>query len=173
MIERITGNHNPDFFFMSYSKSEYSVNDLIFIPKHFFVPDIIEKRRPLAENARRAGWVGCNIIIGKIPEQGKIPIISNRIVSDFAQVVRKVSLSNRLIIRDVHSRGWLMDVLNCVNKICKQQFNLQDVYYFDKELQLRHPENHNIKPKIRQQLQFLRDKGFVQFLGNGQYLKLN
>ena len=83
------------------------------------------------------------------------------------------SLSNRLIIRDVHSRGWLMDVLNCVNKICKQQFNLQDVYYFDKELQLRHPENHNIKPKIRQQLQFLRDKGFVQFLGNGQYLKLN
>lgn len=173
MIERITGNHNPDFFFMSYSKSEYSVNDLIFIPKHFFVPDIIEKRRPLAENARRAGWVGCNTIIGKIPEQGKIPIISNRIVSDFAQVVRKVSLSNRLIIRDVHSRGWLMDVLNCVNKICKQQFNLQDVYYFDKELQLRHPENHNIKPKIRQQLQFLRDKGFVQFLGNGQYLKLN
>lgn len=107
---------------MSYSKSEYSVNDLIFIPKHFFVPDIIEKRRPLAENARRAGWVGCNIIIGKIPEQGKIPIISNRIVSDFAQVVRKVSLSNRLIIRDVHSRGWLMDVLNCVNKICKQRF---------------------------------------------------
>lgn len=88
-------------------------------------------------------------------------------------MVRKVSLSNRLIIRDVHSRGWLMDVLNCVNKICKQQFNLQDVYYFDKELQLRHPENHNIKPKIRQQLQFLRDKGFVQFLGNGQYLKLN
>ena len=173
MIERITGNHNPDFFFMSYSKSEYSVNDLIFIPKHFFVPDIIEKRQPLAENARRAGWVGCNIIIDKIPEQGKISIISNKIVSDFAQVVKKVSLSNRLAIRDVHSRGWLMDVLNCVNKICKQQFNLQDVYYFEKELQLRHPENHNIKPKIRQQLQFLRDKGFIQFLGNGQYLKQN
>lgn len=79
--------------------------------------------------------------------------------------------------RAVNSVGW-QSIFSCfymypfVNRR-KQQFNLQDVYYFDKELQLRHPENHNIKPKIRQQLQFLRDKGFVQFLGNGQYLKLN
>ena len=47
-------------------KNEFvSMESLMKIPKHFFVPDIIEKRRPLAENARRAGWVGCNIIIGK------------------------------------------------------------------------------------------------------------
>lgn len=173
MIERITGNHNPDFFFMSYSKLGHSVENLVFIPKHFFVPDIIEKRKPLAENARRAGWVGCNIIIDKIPEQGRIPIISNSITIDFAQVVRKVRLSDRLVIKDVHSRGWLMDVLNCVNRIRTQQFTLQDVYCSEKELQLKHPENHNIKPKIRQQLQFLRDKGLIQFLGNGQYLKMN
>lgn len=32
MIERITGNQNPDFLFMSYSKSESKVNDLILIP---------------------------------------------------------------------------------------------------------------------------------------------
>lgn len=172
MIERITGNHNPDFFFMSYSKSEHSVDDLIFIPKHFFVPNVIEKRKPLAENARRAGWVGCNIVIDNIPEQGRIPIISNGIVIDVAQVLKNVSLSDRLAIRDVHSRGWLMDVLNCINRISAQQFTLRDVYCFEKELQLKHPENHNVKPKIRQQLQFLRDKGFVQFLGNGQYVKL-
>lgn len=173
MIERITGNHNPDFFFMSYSKSEQTVENLIFIPKHFFVPDIIEKRKPLADNARRAGWIGCNIVIDKIPEQGRIPIISNRVIINFAQVVSKVSLSNRLMIEDVHSRGWLMDILNCVNRIRTQPFTLQDVYSFEQELQLKHPENHNIKPKIRQQLQFLRDKGLIRFLGNGQYLKLN
>ena len=56
---------------MSYSKSGHSVENLVFIPKHFFVPDIIEKRKPLAENAQRAGWVGCNIVIDKIPEQGE------------------------------------------------------------------------------------------------------
>ena len=65
MIARITSNENPDFFFMSYSKQELKVKDLIFIPKHFFVPDIIEKRKPLAPTARRAGWVGCNILIDK------------------------------------------------------------------------------------------------------------
>ena len=42
MIERITSNNNPDFLFMSYSKQELKVKDLILIPKHFFVPDIIE-----------------------------------------------------------------------------------------------------------------------------------
>ena len=31
-------------------------------------------------------------------------------------------------------------------------------------LQAKHPENHNVKAKVRQQLQFLRDKGVVRFL---------
>lgn len=62
---------------MSYSKAELKVRDFILIPKHFFVPDIIEKRAPLAPTARRAGWTGCNILINKIPEQGKIAIVSN------------------------------------------------------------------------------------------------
>ena len=66
MIERITSNNNPDFFFMSYSKAELKVRDFILIPKHFFVPDIIEKRAPLAPTARRAGWTGCNILINKV-----------------------------------------------------------------------------------------------------------
>lgn len=44
-------------------------------------------------------------------------------------------------------------------------------YAFESWLALRHPKNHNIKPKIRQQLQFLRDKGFVEFLGDGRYKK--
>ena len=43
MIKRITGHENPDFFFMSYSRKQLCVTDLLFIPKHFFVPDIIEK----------------------------------------------------------------------------------------------------------------------------------
>lgn len=79
MICRITSNKNPDFFFMNYSKEDFSVRDLIFVPKHFFVPEIIEKRKPLSQKARRAGWVGCNILMDKIPEEGKIKIISNGI----------------------------------------------------------------------------------------------
>ena len=70
MIARITSNKNPDFLFLGYQKQTMSVKDLIVIPKHFFVPSMIEKRKPLSLNARRAGWVGCNILIGSIPKQG-------------------------------------------------------------------------------------------------------
>ncbi|MEG1651443.1 MAG: DpnI domain-containing protein, partial [Oscillospiraceae bacterium] len=67
---------NPDFLFINYSKDYLKLKDLILIPKHFFIPDIIEKRKPLSDSARRAGWVGCNILLDKMPSQGKISIIS-------------------------------------------------------------------------------------------------
>lgn len=172
MIDRITGNNNPDFFFMSYSKTDYIVNNLIFIPKHFFVPDIIEKRKPLAQTAQRAGWVGCNIVIGKIPEQGRISIISNGIITNTETVIQKVNTSDRFKIKDIHSRGWIMDMLNCVNKFPTIEFTLNDMYFFECELQNKHPDNHNIRPKIRQQLQMLRDRGVIEFLGNGKYRKI-
>lgn len=172
MIERITCNNNPDFLFMSYSKSKLKVNDLILIPKHFFVPEIIEKRKPLAETARRAGWIGCNILFDKIPEQGRIEIISNGEIINAKSVINKVNMGNRLVNRDIDSRGWLMDILNCINKIPSQIFTLNEVYIFEDELFIKHPQNRNIKPKIRQQLQFLRDKGFIDFLGNGKYKKV-
>ena len=172
MIERITSNNNPDFLFMSYSKQELKVKDLILIPKHFFVPDIIEKRNPLASSARRAGWVGCNILIDKIPEQGRIEIISNGKISDIKNVVNKTNRSNQLEIKNINSRGWLIDVLDCVNQITSQVFTLEQIYNYEDKLYIKHPQNRNIKPKIRQQLQFLRDKGFIEFLGNGRYKKL-
>lgn len=172
MIERITSDDNPDFFFMSYSKRELKVRDFILIPKHFFIPDIIERRKPLAPTARRAGWIGCNILIDKIPKQGKIDIISNGEVIDINKVVYKVNKSNQLETKDMNSRGWLMDVLNCVNQILSKSFTLDEMYQFENFLHIKHPENNNIKPKIRQQLQFLRDRGFIEFLGNGRYKKI-
>jgi type II restriction enzyme len=38
----------------------------------------IEARKPLSQNARRAGWIGCNIVLREIPVDGKIPIIKER-----------------------------------------------------------------------------------------------
>lgn len=172
MIERITSNNNPDFFFLSYSKTDLQVRDFIFIPKHFFVPEIIEKRKPLPDYAKRAGWVGCNILLDKIPEQGRISIILNGNVSPLQSVVQKVTKSAKLKITDIESRGWLFDVLACVNNM-PDIFTLEQIYSFEHALKIKHPNNNNIKPKIRQQLQYLRDKGFVTFLGNGKYKKIN
>ena len=171
MIERITSYKNPDFLFMNYSKNDYRVKDLIIIPKHFFIPDIIEKRKPLSETAKRAGWIGCNIILNQIPNQGKIHIIKNYEEIDKALVLQRVTYSRRLEFNDIHIRGWLFDVLNCINKISSDYFSLADVYKYTKSLAEKHPQNNNVEAKIRQQLQILRDLGYIDFLGHGRYKK--
>lgn len=172
MIQRITDNNNPDLFCLSYEQQSYRVKDMVFIPKYFFTPNIIEKRNPLSPTARRAGWTGCNILIGKLPEQAKIKIISDGCVNRVEDVVRTVLRCDALAIKDISARGWLLDILNCINGIKSQEFTLNDVYKFESNLALIHPHNKNIQPKIRQQLQLLRDKGFIEFLGNGKYRKL-
>ena len=171
MIERITSSTNPDFFFLSYTK-EFAVNNLILIPKHFFVPEIIEKRKPLASEARRAGWTGCNILIDKIPKQGIIPIIYNGQLLQRSDIVSKTNKSLTLEKKELSTRGWLMDILNCINLIPNDVFELKEIYLFEDILSRKHPENNNIRAKIRQQLQFLRDKGYLQFLSRGYYKKL-
>ena len=55
MIGRITSLENPNFLFMSYSMKDMLVKSLILVPKIFFTPAIIEKRKPLADTAKRAG----------------------------------------------------------------------------------------------------------------------
>lgn len=172
MIERITSYRNPDFLFMNYSKDTYCVRDLIFIPKHFFVPDIIEKRKPLVETARRAGWIGCSILLEKIPDQGRIFIIKNGREIDKSLVVQKVTHSKQLEFNDIHTRGWIFDILNCINSIMSDVFSITDIYSFTNYLAAKHPKNNNVEAKIRQQLQVLRDLGFIEFLGRGKYKKI-
>lgn len=171
-IKRITSNNNPDFLVLSYSFSELCAESLWVVPKHFFTPDIVEKRTPLSESARRTGWVGCNILFDAIPTQGKICIIENKSFVDKATVLSRIQQASRLATNNLDARGWLLDVLNCVNRIQSETFSLNDMYQFYEELQLRHPNNHNIRPKIRQQLQALRDKGFIIFLERGIYKKV-
>ena len=60
-------------------------------------------------------------------------------------------------------------MLNVVRAINKNEFTLQDVYAFAAHLEKLHPANRHVRDKIRQQLQVLRDLGFVEFLGRGRY----
>lgn len=66
LLMRITSSNNPNFFLLNYDLANFEVINFLVIPKHFFIPKIIEKRRPLSSSARRAGWIGCNILIKKI-----------------------------------------------------------------------------------------------------------
>lgn len=171
MIERITSNTNPNFFFLVYDAKKYMVNNFLFISKYFFTPKIIIKRKPLSNTARRAGWVGCNINLKTIPSSGKIFIIKENIEIPQNIVLDKVNKNLALKENNIKIRGWILDVLFCIEKVNKEIFSLNDMYKFENYLYNLHPNNNNIRPKIRQQLQILRDKGYVEFLGNGLYKK--
>lgn len=68
MIRRLTEDDNPNFFFLSYEATTLRIRDFMVVPKHFFTSDIIEERPPLSATAQRAGWVGCNILLSRVPQ---------------------------------------------------------------------------------------------------------
>lgn len=172
MITRINSTNNPNFFFLSYNNSSMEIENFILIPKHFFIPTIIEQRKPLAQNARRAGWVGCNINISAIPKLGKIFIVQNSCVQKQSDVAKMWERSLFLRKSTIESKGWLLEILNCIDLINQNEFDLKDVYKFEPYLKKKFPNNSFIKAKIRQQLQLLRDRGIIHFKGNGKYNKI-
>ena len=145
--------------------------DFLMVPKHFFIDSIIEKRKPLAPTARRAGWMGCSILLEEVPSWGRIEIIRGGLVADKEEVCRQYRSTSFLGDMNLSSRGWLMDVFRCMEEIKGETFTLQDMYGFEERLALLHPDNHNIRAKIRQQLQMLRDRGLIRFMERGVYRK--
>lgn len=170
MLERLASNSNPNFFFLNYDLANFEVTNFLVIPKHFFVPKIIEKRKPLSSTARRAGWVGCNILLNQIPQTGKIFFIRNRQEEPKSKVLAE--WQKTLFLREEKEasvKGWLLDIMRCIEKLDKREFVLNDIYAFEGELNKLHPDNRHIKDKIRQQLQVLRDNGYIDFTTRGQY----
>ena len=169
MCERVAATNNPSLVLMNYDPIGLAVTNLFFVPKHFFVREIIQERRPLAPTARRAGWVGCNILLGEIPDAGKIFW-----VRDGVQIARSVVLDQwraTAFLREQGegARGWLLEVMKCVDLVGRREFDLADVYAQEARLHALYPGNQNVRPKIRQQLQVLRDHGYIEFLGRGRY----
>jgi len=69
-------------------------------------------------------------------------------------------------------KGWKSDVFKYADSINSQFFSLSEIYQFENSLKAKYPNNTRITDKIRQQLQFLRNLGLIEFLGNGKYKKL-
>ena len=169
MRERLAQRNNPNFLLLSYDAAALSATDLMVIPKHFFTPDIIEERKPLADTARRAGWTGCNIVLDRIPPSGRIFLLKDRVPAPRALV--REQWERTLFLRDagLEARGWLIEVMKVVEAIGRATFTLDEVYAQEARLQALYPGNRNVRPKIRQQLQVLRDQGYLVFLGGGSY----
>ena len=167
--ERVAANNNPNLLLMNYDVKTFGVVNLFIVPKHFFVRDIIEERKPLAPTARRAGWIGSNILLNRVPESGKIHIVQNGVIRPKDVVLEEWQKTLFLRNETPKNRGWLLDVMKCVEALGTRDFTLDDMYGFERQLSELYPGNQNVKPKIRQQLQFLRDRGFIEFVSKGNY----
>lgn len=69
-------------------------------------------------------------------------------------------------------KGWKLEVLKCAQSINSKEFTLNEINKYEPYLKEKYPNNNHITDKIRQQLQYLRDFGLIEFLGNGKYRKL-
>ncbi len=183
MKKAILEDRTPNLYVLHYDFTRWAVQTVILIPHFAFALSAVERRKPLAATARRAGWVGCNIVLDKIPMHAQIPVIEEGNVRP-KQAVREAYQRLRPLEKlHVEKRGWTLDVLQVVLALVEEreqkgrakatplhrEFSLQEVYAHADALAKLHPANRNIQPKIRQQLQVLRDMGLVEFLGSGSY----
>ena len=153
---------------LNYS-SHWTVQNLILVPSLFFTESVLEKRKPLSAAARRAGWTGCNLVLSNVPDEGRIPLVQNAVVVPPNAVRSAYKKYHQLESLGWNLRGWTLDVLRITHRIGTAEFTLDQVYKHELELMTLHPDNRNVRPKIRQQLQILRDMGIIEFMGKGSY----
>lgn len=163
----------PNYLFLGYSRTDWLVRDLFAVPGHFVTRAVVEARPPLAPTARRAGWIGSNILLYALPTEARLELVTA------GQVIRPSKARQRwrefaFLRTDPRARGgWAADVLACVRELQAQSgddFTLAEFYArFDRKLAELHPNNRNVRPKMRQQLQVLRDGGVIAFVGHGHY----
>jgi type II restriction enzyme len=169
MKEAIQSDKTPNLLALHYEPDSWSVRDLILVPRFSYTLSVIKQRNPLSSSAERHGWVGCSILLGDIPEEVKIPLITNGSIHAETQVRRRYKKLRGLGEMSVEARGWTLDVLRVVRSLGKRDFSLHDVYESEQHLSRLYPANRHIQQKIRQQLQELRDMRILQFLGRGRY----
>ena len=168
-IQAIMEHRAPNYAFLRYLPKYTEVIDLFIVPNFFFSPDVIQKRNPLSATARRHGWIGSNILLNRLPIDARLYMVKDGIITSeetVRQSWKQFSFLNKV---PVSSKGWFTDVLACVRKLDKKEFTLDEMYSYTSELGKLHTENRFVQPKIRQQLQVLRDKGILKFTGRGKY----
>ena len=104
-----------------------------------------------------------------MPEAGKVALIREGVTLPKAEVLARFRETLFLREAGAQARGWLIEVLKAVEQLKSPAFTLDDVYAAEARLSALYPGNNNVRPKIRQQLQVLRDRGLIVFEGRGRY----
>lgn len=164
----IREGRTPSFLLLEYSLA-WEVRSLTALHHSLITQDCIEERKALGPAARRAGWIGCNIVLPKIAIEGRIPIVTAGRAQE-REIPRKAFARLQFLSKlPAKRRGWAASLLNLLRQLPGNRFSLRDAYLFEVPLGKLFPENKNVRPKIRQQLQVFRDAGILQFEARGQY----
>jgi type II restriction enzyme len=107
MLRSIRADEVPNLLILQYSV-DWLVLNLILVPRFFFSESAIEKRKPLTPQARRAGWVGCNILLGQIPIDGKIAVVSAGLPVSQGRVRDEFARTRGLAKIPPSVRGWTL-----------------------------------------------------------------
>ncbi len=173
-IDAIRQNRAPNYAFLSYGRNCARVTNLFVVPGHFITERVIQPRNPLSAAARRSGWVGSNILLSEIPQEGRIAVVAHK-VPVAPEAVRSQWSRFRFLKNDARASGsWGADVLAEVRQMQsdtgQDEFILQDFYFrFRESLSRQHPCNRNVDAQVRRRLQLLRDNHVLEFRGNGRY----
>ena len=168
LIRRIEQKTVPTLMLLQRS-ADWHVERVSAVHSIFLSSNVIEQRRPLAASARRAGWVGCNIRLDRLPTEAEITIAeqgkareANEVRRDFRRFLPMAELESQ-------ERGWVSLTLWTLRKLERADFSLNDFYKLEAIFAAEYPRNKNMRPKMRQQLQRLRDLGVLRFTGRGRY----
>ena len=125
----------------------------------------IIKRPPLAATARRAGWVGCNFDLSRIPADARIEIVrtttsrrvprpeARRLFNPQARTPALRSSTPPAEVRaqfqnvkpfanfPVEQRGWMLDVLNVVRQIVESRRRGNESLILNRFLRKSEPAN--------------------------------
>jgi type II restriction enzyme len=168
MMSRIRSGDAPTLMLLERSQA-WDVRSLTAVHGKFLTPSVIVQRPALSSGARRAGWVGCNIRLDLITADAQIPIVEDGRPSEPDVVRTAFRQFNRLGDLSLNARGWATLTLRMIRNLGADTFSLDDLYRRELAFSAAYPMNRNIRAKIRQQLQVLRDLGYVEFRGRGTY----
>jgi type II restriction enzyme len=164
--ESFENDTTPNLALMQYNIKDLSVINLTVIPAFFIRPSCIMPWKL----STRPNYMMCSILLHSVGSDAHIKIITDGVEVDQREVHERYRSFAWMRHLPHKKRGWTADVLRCIRELNKPSFTLKEVYASSqKELERLHPDNKNIRAKIRQQLQVLRDHGFLTFEGKGQY----
>jgi type II restriction enzyme len=168
MISRITSGNAPTLMLLERSEV-WDIRSLTAVHGKFLTPSVVVQRKPLSPGARRAGWVGCNICLDLIAADAQIPVVENGRQVEPGSVRAAFRQFNRLGDLSLSARGWATLTLRIIRSLGVPEFALDSLYRREQLFSAVYPMNRNIRAKIRQQLQVLRDLGYLEFCGKGAY----